>query len=134
MCAVKLGDTYGFFWETPKPGPHPCNHFPGGSAVKNPTCQYRRCAFDPWVGKIPWRRKWQPASVFLPGEFHGAWQAPWGRKESDSTEATWHALQVAPAIAGRKQNKAKCNQAGPQGRKQAGGKTNKNIIKHSFIK
>ena len=27
--------------------------------------------FDPWVGKIPWRRKWQPTSVFLPGESHG---------------------------------------------------------------
>ena len=28
-------------------------------------------AFDPWVGKIPWRRKWQPTPVFLPGESHG---------------------------------------------------------------
>ena len=27
--------------------------------------------FDPWVGKIPWRRKWQSTPVFLPGEFHG---------------------------------------------------------------
>ena len=27
--------------------------------------------FDPWVGKIPWRREWQPTTVFLPGEFHG---------------------------------------------------------------
>ena len=27
--------------------------------------------FDPWVGKIPWRRKWQPTPVFLPGESHG---------------------------------------------------------------
>ena len=27
--------------------------------------------FDPWVGKIPWRRKWQPDPVFLPGKFHG---------------------------------------------------------------
>ena len=26
---------------------------------------------DPWVGKIPWRKKWQPTLVFLPGEFHG---------------------------------------------------------------
>ena len=33
-----------------------------------------RCEFDPWVGKILWRRKWQPAPVFLPGE-KGAWQA-----------------------------------------------------------
>ena len=28
------------------------------------------CEFDPWVGKIPWRRKWQPTPVFLPGESH----------------------------------------------------------------
>ena len=39
-----------------------------------PTCQSRRCKqlrFDPWVGKIPWRRAWQPTPVFLPGESHG---------------------------------------------------------------
>ena len=47
--------------------------------------------FDPWIGKIPWRRKWQPTLVFLPGESHG-WRSlvgyisPWGRKESDMTE------------------------------------------------
>ena len=42
--------------------------------------------FDPWVGKIPWRRKWQPAPVFLPGESHGwrsvAGYSPWGHKET----------------------------------------------------
>ena len=45
--------------------------FPGG---KEPACQCRRLKrwqFDPWVWKIPWRRKWQPAPVFLPGESHG---------------------------------------------------------------
>ena len=31
----------------------------------------RDCRFDPWVGKIPWRRAWQPIPVFLPGESHG---------------------------------------------------------------
>ena len=46
--------------------------------------------FDLWVGKIPWRREWQPIPVFLPGEFHG-WRSlvgysPWGHKESDKTE------------------------------------------------
>ena len=37
----------------------------------------RRFSFDPWVGKIPWRRAWQPTPVFLPGESHGqgAWWA-----------------------------------------------------------
>ena len=45
---------------------------------------------DPWVGKIAWRRKWQPTSVFLPGEFHGqrslASYSPWGLRESDAPE------------------------------------------------
>ena len=41
---------------------------------KEPTCQRRRCkrlGFDPWIGKIPWRRKWKPTPVFLPGESCG---------------------------------------------------------------
>ena len=46
--------------------------------------------FDPWVRKIPWRRKWQPTAVFLPGKSHGlrflVGYSPWGRKESDTTE------------------------------------------------
>ena len=32
---------------------------------------FRETGFDPWVGKIPWRREWQPDSVFLPGKSHG---------------------------------------------------------------
>ena len=42
--------------------------------VKNPpasTRDVRDTGSNPWVGKIPWRRKWQPAPVFLPGESHG---------------------------------------------------------------
>ena len=45
--------------------------FPGGASGKESTCQCRRperLGFDPWVGKIPWRRAWQPTPVFLPGE------------------------------------------------------------------
>jgi len=38
---------------------------------KESDCQCRRHEFDPWVIKIPWRRKWQPTLVFLPGESHG---------------------------------------------------------------
>ena len=41
---------------------------PGGSSSKEPTCQCRRLRFHPWVGKISWRRAWQPTPVFLPGE------------------------------------------------------------------
>ena len=41
-----------------------------------------RPGFDPWVGKIPWRREQLPTPVFLPGEFHGQWRlagySPWG--------------------------------------------------------
>ena len=49
-------------------------HFPGGTRRNEPTCQQRRCKrcrFDPWIRKIPWRRAWQPTPVFLPGESHG---------------------------------------------------------------
>ena len=56
--------------------------------VKEPACQFRRHKrrrFDPWVRKIPWRRAWQPISVFLPGESHGQ-RSPGGHKESDMTE------------------------------------------------
>ena len=50
----------------------------------------RRHVFDPWVGNIPWRRKWQLAPVFLPGKFCGqrslVGYSPQGHKESDTTE------------------------------------------------
>ena len=46
--------------------------------------------FDPCVGKIPWRRKWQSTPVFLPGKSHGlrilVGYSPWGHKESDTAE------------------------------------------------
>ena len=51
---------------------------------KESACQCRRCRFNHWVRKIPWRRKWQPKPVFLPGKFHGQRSlkdySPWGRK------------------------------------------------------
>ena len=33
--------------------------------------RFKKCGFDSWVGKVPWRRKWQPTAVFLPGKPHG---------------------------------------------------------------
>ena len=49
-----------------------CSHGrPRWLSGKEPTCQCQRCRFNPWVGKIPWRRAWQPSLVFLPGESHG---------------------------------------------------------------
>ena len=54
---------------------------------KEPACQCRRCGFDPWVEYFPWRKKWLPTPVFLPGKSHGflLWRSlvgycPWGPK------------------------------------------------------
>ena len=64
--------------------------FFGGSDGKIVCLQCWRLGFDPWVRKIPWRRKQQPIPVLVPGKFHG-WRnlagcSPWGLKESDTTE------------------------------------------------
>ena len=60
---------------------------------KTPACQckrHKRCGFNPWVRKIPWRRKWQPNPVLLPGKFRGQRSLvsyrPWGCKEWDMAE------------------------------------------------
>ena len=61
-----------------------------GSDSKKIYLQCRKPGFNPWVGKISWRREWQPTPVFLPGEFHGqrslAGFGPLGHKELDTTE------------------------------------------------
>ena len=65
---------------------------PGGSSGKPSACQrrrHKRYRFDPWVGKISWRRKWQFTPVFLPSCLgnpmdRGAY-SPWGCKELDMT-------------------------------------------------
>ena len=53
---------------------------------KEPTYRCNRRELDPWVGKIPWRRKWQPTLVFLPGKSRGRRSLEgcnsWGHKES----------------------------------------------------
>ena len=57
---------------------------------KEPTCQFRRHRFHPWVGKIPWRRKRQPTLVFLPGKSQGqrslVGYSPWSHEESNTTQ------------------------------------------------
>ena len=70
---------------------------------KESTCQcrrHKRRRFYPWLGKIPWRRKWQPSPVFLPGKSHGwrslAGYSPWGHKELDTTEHTHRYCMVGP--------------------------------------
>ena len=69
----------------------------GGTTSKEPTCQrmrHKRRGLDPWVGKIPWRRAWQPSPGFFPGESHGqrrlADYSPRGHKEPVTTEVTQH--------------------------------------------
>ena len=96
--------TWGVSSESKESWPLDCHGLPGVSYVlyiyiygtslvaqtvkRLPTMQETR--FDPWVGKIPWRRKWQPTPLFLPGKSHGlrilVGYSPWGLKELDTTE------------------------------------------------
>ena len=68
--------------------------FPDGSAVKSPSViqETQETGFDPWVGTVPWRRKWQPSSVFLPGKSHGqrslVGYSPRGHKELGTAART----------------------------------------------
>ena len=66
--------------------------------------RHRRCRFDPWVGKIPWRKIWQPTSLFLPGKFQGqkslAGYSPWGRKELDVTQQLNNNMMTWPTVTG----------------------------------
>jgi len=79
-------------------------YFPGGSAAKNtPAAQEtRRLKFNPWVGKIPWRRAWQPTPVFLPGKSHGqrslVGYSPSSQKESDTTGLTEHMAETKTTL------------------------------------
>ena len=76
--------------------------FSGDVSGKGSTCQrrrHKRLGFSPWVGKIPWRRAWQPTPVFLPGESHRqrslVGPQPTGHKESDTTGETEHARKTS---------------------------------------
>ena len=67
--------------------------YSGGASGEDPTCQcrrHKRREFHPWVGKIRWKRAWQPTPVILPGRVHGQTSlvgySQWGHKESDTTE------------------------------------------------
>ena len=79
--------------------------FPGGSDGRASCLQCGRPRFDPWVGKISWRRKRQPTPVLLPGKFHGlrslVGYSPWGPKESDRTQRLhFHFLSEVPQMVG----------------------------------
>ena len=76
--------------------------FPGGTRGKESACQCRRCrrqGFDPWVGKIPWRRKWQPAPVD-----RGSWWAAVHEVAESwtqlSTAQGWRGQQAYPGWRG----------------------------------
>ena len=56
--------------------------------VKNPPA-IRRPGFDPWVGKIPWKRERLPIPVFWPGEFHGLY-SPWGHELDTTKQLSLH--------------------------------------------
>ena len=78
---------------------------PGGASGKEPACQRWRCKrylVNPWVGKIPWRRAWQPTPGFLPGESQGqrslVGYGPQCHKDSDMTEETLHTCMEAQTI------------------------------------
>ena len=64
--------------------------FSSGSDGKASCLQCGRPGFNPWIRKIPWRRKWQPTPALLPGKSHGQRSvvdySSRGRKESDTTE------------------------------------------------
>ena len=120
-CLPKLINCYSTFREqlnaincqafVKNPGSIPCSFllsrgFPGGAGGKESACQCKRCKryrFDPWVRKIPWRRKWQATPVLFPGESHGqrslAGYSPWGGSESGATECAWaYALSCALTV------------------------------------
>ena len=67
--------------------------YPKWCSGKEPAYQGRRCkrhVFNPWVEKMPWRRRWLPTPVFLPGKSHGqrslVGYGPWGHKHDWPTE------------------------------------------------
>ena len=68
------------------------------------TCQRRRLRFNPWVRKIPWRRKWQSTPGFLPGQSHRqrllAGHSTWGPEELD----TFEQLSTAKNNSSKKKN------------------------------
>ena len=72
------------------PNYHELSRWLRGKETTYQSRRNKRCGFYPWVGKIPWGRKWQPTPVFLPGKFHEqkslVGYSPWGHKESDTRE------------------------------------------------
>ena len=73
-------------------------------------CDYlRKPKFNPWFGKIPWRREWQPAPVLLPRKFHGqrslVGYSPWGCKQLDMTDQPSTRVKVYKSPSGARNNR-----------------------------
>ena len=105
--------TKGFFWylfSLPPSFAQSCqminyrdlSGLPGGTSGKETTCQCRRHRFNPWVRKIPWRRKWQPTLVFSPEKSHGRRSlgvyTPWGCKRVGDNLATTQQLVLLSTL------------------------------------
>ena len=114
-----------------------CNGLPWWLSGKEPACQCWRCGFNFWVGKISWRRQWQPTPVFLPGKSHG-WgslvgYSPWGRKESDMTERLHFHFQRS---GGSDSKESACNSGDPgsiSGSGRSLGEGNGNRLQYSCL-
>ena len=69
---------------------------------KESTCNAGDTAFDPWLRKMPWRRKQPPTPVCLPGESHGqrnlAGYSPRGHNDLDMTEVTYHTCTILAEV------------------------------------
>ena len=81
----------------------PVNGLPWWLTSKESARQYRSSSFDPWAGKSPWRRKWQPAPVFLTRKSHGqrslVCYSPWVAKELDMTSIQFSSVpQSCPTL------------------------------------
>ena len=92
-------------------------YLPGGSVVKNPPAKWEAWV-QLWAWKIPWRRKWQPTSVFLPGKSHGlrnpGGYSPWGHKRVRLTDFTLLSfLLCVPVISIRNQYPVVLREPGP---------------------
>ena len=95
---------------------------PGSASAKQPvsTCRrHKRCEFEPWVRKIPRRRKWQPSPVFLPGKFHGQMRLKaivqggqkGGAKESNTTEGPGTYTTYTPRTSWSEPHQSICTEA-----------------------
>ena len=95
LCLNKFDNIFIMSLKQALPSPMGLSWWLSGKRIHLQCSRCRRHGFSLWVGKIPWRRAWEPTVVFLPGASHELRSlvsySPWGRKESDMTEETEHA-------------------------------------------